>query len=170
MIAAQLEVLAQGRAFLAATTDAQYVEVIRPQFMSSSGAHMRHILDHYRALTRAGVDGMIDYEARERGGQIERSREAASSALDEVESWLRRVDPALLSLPRLMRTEVQLSARRVETIPTTLARELVFAASHAVHHYAMIAQVCAYQRVRLEPCFGVAPSTRSHLRAAACAR
>lgn len=47
---------------------------------------------------------------------------------------------------------------------SSLARELLFLASHAVHHYAVIKMHCAAQGISLGEDFGKAPSTVRHAR------
>ena len=61
-------------------------------------------------------------------------------------------------------TEVSVHEQKVQSVPTSLARELVFTGSHAVHHYAMIAQIAQQQKMALPSSFGIAPATATHLR------
>ena len=46
MLNSQLEILAQGHAYLEGVTKEDYSQVVTPNFISSAGAHMRHIIDH----------------------------------------------------------------------------------------------------------------------------
>jgi len=169
MIEAHLEVLAQASSYLMEVGTPRYVQVLSPRFMSSAGSHMRHILDHYTAL-RAGLQcGEVDYTVRSRGSAIESDPVAALARLDAIEAWLTHLPDAQLREPLSLRTEVSVSRREVANVPTTLARELVFAASHAVHHFAMIGQIASQQGQVLARGFGVAPATASHLRATGAA-
>jgi hypothetical protein len=63
-------------------------------------------------------------------------------------------------------TEVSVHEQKVESVPTSLARELVFVGSHAVHHYAMIAQISHHPGKALPSSFGIAPATATYLRKA----
>jgi hypothetical protein len=45
------------------------------------------------------------------------------------------------------------------TTRSSVGRELVFLASHAIHHYALLQVYCAQHGVVTDPHFGTAPST-----------
>lgn len=170
MLSSQREIVEQARAYLRSVTERNYVQVIRPQHQSSAGAHMRHILDHYQALMTGAETGLVDYDARHRGDRCEQDPRSALLRLDDVEQWLRAFDSAQGERSVRVRTEISVSAQRVVTVQSTLARELVFVGSHAVHHYAMIGQISLLQGRTLDVSFGVAPATASFLRDQACAR
>ena len=123
------------------------------------GAHVRHCLEFYQCLFDGLESGEVDYDARERNPEIESHREAA---LREVRR-LRTVEwPRLQVLSRdtPLRVCESLEARQA----TSLGRELGFAASHTVHHLALIAVLlrdhggCFVGRE-----FGFAPATSRHL-------
>lgn len=169
MLTSQREVLEQARVYLQSVRPRHYVQVLRPQHTSSAGAHMRHILDHYRGLIAGEQTGVVDYDLRHRGDPIETEPQAALICLGEVERWLGHVD---LSMERtlLVRSEISVSRQHSVTVPSTLAREVMFVGSHAVHHYAMIGQITWQQGGASDQSFGLAPATASHRRAEACAR
>lgn len=48
-------------------------------------------------------------------------------------------------------------------LQSTLSRELVFASSHTVHHFALISVIARLQSVEVTSAFGVAPATASYL-------
>jgi hypothetical protein len=54
--------------------------------------------------------------------------------------------------------------QNVQSVQTSIARELVFAGSHAVHHYAVIAQISFAQTKALPQTFGLAPATATYMR------
>jgi uncharacterized damage-inducible protein DinB len=164
MIDSNLEVLGQARSYLAECGSHCYVRIIAPYFMSSAGTHMRHILDHYRALMSGISKGAVDYNVRDRDGAIERDPAAAMAELDTVEAWLQGMDQGNLDQPLQLSTEVSVSHCSVAVVSTTLGRELVFVASHAIHHYAMIQQIALHQDHHLDAAFGMAPATASHHR------
>ncbi len=71
MLNSQLEILAQGHAYLESVTKEDYSQIVAPNFISSAGSHMRHIIDHYQSLmTGFGINN-IDYDSRLRGSNIE---------------------------------------------------------------------------------------------------
>jgi len=164
MVSSQLEILRQAKDYLNTISTLQYNEVITPNFMSSAGAHIRHIIDHYQAIKVGVQKQFIDYDIRKRESDIEHTPLAALSKLAEISLWLQNLNSDALATTMTLSTEVSISSYQVETVNTTLARELVFAASHAVHHFAMIAQIALLQQQSLPPNFGLAPATATYLR------
>jgi uncharacterized damage-inducible protein DinB len=160
----QLEILAQGQSYLKTVTSEHYTAVIKPNFISSAGAHMRHVIDHYLAIM-AGVDsGLIDYDDRLRGAGPEQDRLLASEKLNKIARWIEQLTDDDLAAVTWLSTEVCASTKTVLRVQTSIARELVFATSHAVHHYAMIAQIAFAQKAPLPISFGLAPATATFLR------
>jgi hypothetical protein len=51
------------------------------------------------------------------------------------------------------------------TVPSTMGRELVFLASHAIHHFALLQAHCKQHGVPTGETFGKAPGTVAHERA-----
>jgi len=164
MISSQLEILTQAKDYLNTISTQQYNEVIAPNFISSAGAHIRHIIDHYQAIMTGSIQNFIDYDIRQRDSDVEHSPLAAMSKVTEISHWLKSLNPEILATPMTLSTEVSVSSCQVVTVKTTLARELVFAASHAVHHFAMIAQIALVQNQTLPQHFGLAPATATYLR------
>jgi len=159
-----LEVLKQGENCLNSIDDETYCKVVQPFFISSSGEHMRHILDHFLALKNSQRPGVIDYDKRERGSDIEKDRLLTLTRIHEIKKWLITLDEKLLSKSLTIKTEVALAETLVVEVKSSLARELVFAASHAVHHYSTIAIILNLQEIPLDRKFGLAPATASYLR------
>ena len=50
MLKSQLEILAQAQNYLINVTESDYTKILTPNFISSAGAHIRHIIDHYLAV------------------------------------------------------------------------------------------------------------------------
>ena len=169
MIHSQLEILEQGKVYLKTVSETDYTEILQPNFISSSGSHMRHIIDHYLAIISGLETNLIDYDVRMRGGQIEQVPSLAIEKIEHISCWLQQLEPSDLIQNIKLSTEVSVKERKIETVGTTLARELVFAGSHAVHHYAMIAQISLAQKINLPPSFGIAPATATFLRQQQCA-
>ncbi|MBL4909716.1 MAG: hypothetical protein JKX78_06795 [Alteromonadaceae bacterium] len=164
MINSQLEVLTQAKDYLNTVSTHHYNEVIKPNFISSAGAHIRHIIDHYQAIILGLENKHIDYDKRERHSDIETTPSIALAKIVNISQWLTSLTADQLSNLVTLSTEVSISNCQVETVKTTVARELVFAASHAVHHYAMIAQIALQQQHTLPLHFGIAPATATYLR------
>jgi hypothetical protein len=167
MISSQLEVIHQAKMYLTNVSTADYTTIISPNFISSAGAHIRHIIDHYLAVITGIESGMIDYDVRSRGGKIETDPTEALQKIDIITEWISQLSPDDLAKTITLSTEVSVSTKNVQTVTTSVARELIFAGGHAVHHYAMIAQIALAQEsstLNITPTFGLAPSTATFLR------
>ena len=168
MLTSQLEIIQQGQDYLNSLvvndTSEYYSEVISPLFISSAGAHMRHIIDHYLALISGLSKGLIDYDVRHRGDKLEQEPGLALEKLCQIAQWLQSLATTDLNRTMVLSTEVSVTQTKIQSVRTSLARELVFAGSHAVHHYAMIAQIAQQQKINLPASFGIAPATATYLR------
>ncbi|HKQ48949.1 MAG TPA: DinB family protein [Phycisphaerae bacterium] len=134
--------------------------------MASVGSHVRHSLDHVAALVRGLADGFVDYDARQRGTEIERSPSAARERLAELRGVFERSVPV---------KERYLSVRSMltpdgETVRahSSWSRELVFVLNHTTHHQAMMAVAAQALGACVDPRFGFAPSTLAYLDRTPC--
>jgi len=125
---------------------------------------MRHIIDHYLALISGLSQGVVDYDIRHRNDKLEFKPELAQAKLTQIAHWLTSLTTTDLNQALMLSTEISVSETKVQSVPTSLARELIFTASHAVHHYAMITQISLQQSVDLPANFGIAPATATYLR------
>lgn len=165
-----VEILEELRSVIRTLTDDEFTRPMGPLFLGATiGGHVRHCLDHVRAVADGCVRGAIDYDHRERGTPVERSPAAASDECAALTAALRamsRTDAArgvrVAVMPRRDGEPVELRS--------TLARELAFVLSHTVHHNAMIRGMVTSLGRPLPGTFGFAPSTLAHRDAAACAR
>lgn len=164
MIASQLEIIEQGISYLESVTKDDYIAIISPNFISSAGSHMRHIIDHYQAIISDLDCKLIDYDVRERGSDFELSPRLAINKLNDIADWLNTLNEEKLNKLTMLATEVSVSNKNIQQVQTSVARELVFAGSHAVHHYAMIAQISFAQKNSQPQSFGLAPATATFLR------
>jgi uncharacterized damage-inducible protein DinB len=153
-----ITLLEQLRALLHDLSDQQYTQRPAGPVESSVGAHVRHCLDHVRALARAIETGTIDYDTRERNTAVESDREAASG---EIMALMR----SLAALPDAwagcsLEMSVLLSADEAPVrVSTTIGRELAFVLNHTIHHNAIIGIAVRALGGRLPERFGYAPST-----------
>jgi uncharacterized damage-inducible protein DinB len=160
-------VLQQLEDLLDAMADAQYQTKPVGVVSSNVGGHVRHCLDHVDALLIGIEQGAVDYDHRQRGTNVETSREAA---LD----FIRRQKRQLLAFPaNSERRSLRLSALVSSALPavevdTSAGRELAFVLSHTVHHNALIAVMALTLGVAVPNHFGYAPSTIAHLEKVAC--
>ena len=164
MIESQLKIIEQGISYLESVSKEDYTTIISPNFISSAGAHMRHIIDHYQAIISGLENDLIDYDIRKRGSNFELSPRLAIEKLNEIANWIELVTEDDLNKLITLATELSVSRQNIQHVQTSVARELVFASSHAVHHYAMIAQISFAQQNRQPESFGIAPATATFLR------
>lgn len=139
--------------------DAAYTRPM-PEYASGSiGQHLRHILDHYHAiLTR--TDDLVDYDARRRDSALESSRARGILEIRRILAALRELRDA----PVRVRSETSPTEKAVLEAGSTVRRELLFATSHAVHHFALIAMLLRINGVSVPAEFGVAPATLTYQR------
>lgn len=164
MINSQLEILEQACLYLKGITEEDYVEIVSPNFISSAGSHVRHIIDHYQSVISGIETGTIDYDLRLRGSQVEAKPQLALEKFEEIATWMKGLTQEELNQNVSLSTEVSTSTKEVQVVNSSLARELIFVGSHAVHHYAMIAQISFAQTSKANTSFGIAPATATFLR------
>ncbi len=128
------------------------------------GKHVRHIIDHY--LSFLGVVSLssiapLNYENRQREEDLEQDHHAARKRLLAVAGSLEQLarTPASTRLPM-----AHLSDEERVVMDTTVGRELVFLASHTIHHMAIIAMLAEQAGISVPEDFGVHPSTLRHQR------
>lgn len=171
LITDNVRVLRQGIALLEELDAGLYAKAEPAVSSSAIGSHVRHVLDYYDLFLEGIAEGRIDYDLRRRDERVERDLQFG---LERLRNLTKRLD-ALRSKPFPAVLQVKVDAMcEEEDAPwssSSVARELQFQLSHAVHHFALIAVI-----LRLNGCdpgagFGVAPSTLRHWKESeACAR
>jgi hypothetical protein len=142
-----------------------------PIVQASIGQHVRHSMDHLERAAHAATNAEereIHYDVRIRGGTDEHDMDAAATRILRIEAQL----TACASTP----TYISVMSHPIQAcfmlsddseleykLPSTVARELGFAAHHAIHHLAMV-RIIATNTVGLSDLelpqdFGRAPST-----------
>ncbi len=156
--------LRQGIDLLAALSDDLYVSAMPPVYASSVGAHVRHILDHFRCLMDGMGTGEVDYDRRARDATIETQRH---TAIAEMRALVERLHD-LREDQRGLRLRVKMDCgggrAANDWSDSTLARELQFLTSHTIHHYALVAAILDHAGHRPPAEFGVSPSTLNYER------
>ncbi len=133
-----------------------------------AGPHLRHALDHLLMLLDGLSSGCVDYAARARDDELERDPETFGRALAAA-----RED--LLSLSRLQvgsAVDVHdvVSHGLRQRVPSSVARELAFVASHAIHHLALVRATLARHGMDVPVELCTAFSTEDHDRELALRR
>ncbi len=164
MLSSQLEIVEQAKSFLSSISQFDYTTVIKPHFAGSAGAHMRHVLDHYEALMNGIEEGFVDYNKRNRFADVERDPEAALDAWARIANWLQSI--CVDDMDKLLQVQSETSVEQTQyvTVNSTLARELVFVSSHAIHHFSLLAVISSLQGKDTPEYFGVAPATVTFMR------
>jgi hypothetical protein len=154
-------ILDECRAFVGSCDDGQYVAESRVIPGGTIGKHVRHVLDHFRAVVMH--DGVIDYDHRRRDVPEERDRRVALTAIAALRGVVAGLDERALGAA--VRVRVMLSEDGAEAeLDSSLGRELAFASHHAVHHHAMLGAIGTEVGAPPRAGFGRAPSTAHHER------
>lgn len=165
-----VDVLREVGDLVAKLSPEQYTRRCGESFSNGTiGAHVRHCLDHARALVDGRAVGGVDYERRARDTEIERNPAAAMEEIRRLMVAGSELENADASEP--LRVDV-MPTRDGQTVQvhSTLGRELSFVLSHTVHHNALVRAMAVTVGVKVSPTFGYAQSTLAHLDGAACAR
>jgi hypothetical protein len=130
----------------------------------SIGKHIRHTLDHFRAvLDGLEPGGVVDYDNRTRNVPMETDAAAALTAIGAIRQRLLSIGDGEIGVPVRVRVLLTSDGAQAE-LASTLGRELAFASHHAVHHHAMLGAIAAEFGIQTGPEFGKAPSTICHER------
>lgn len=155
LLAAMDEVLEQGEALLAGLSDAQYADGAG----ASIGAHYRHSLEHFKILLEAVNEARIDYDHRGRDAKLENERLFALQVTRDFRHAARFLSTLPADRPIEARYKISYAGSGSCAAASTVGREIMYAVSHAIHHYALIGMICGMRRIPAPQDFGVAPST-----------
>ena len=133
-------------------------------FSGPAGAHLRHVIEHYDALLSPPTAGVVDYDIRVRERALERDIALARQRLQALSKRLSE-GAMPLETPLEVRGQGGLAGDVDFVVSSTFGRELVFVASHALHHYALMRPYCQTAGISVSLDFGKAPSTVAHERA-----
>jgi len=132
-----------------------------PPYARPVGAHLRHVIEHYDALLHPPEPGVVDYDARPRDHALEHEPAVARLRLLALLQRIAATDLAL-DAPVRVRGRGGLSGDFGFEVASTIGRELVFAASHAIHHHAMLTSHCQQHGIVVDERLGRAPATVAH--------
>ena len=128
------------------------------QTSGSIGEHVRHSLDHARALVALKDSDELTYDARLRGTPVETNPDVAAFEIDRVSNDLVALESALSERPIRLHLIAE-AGRRPSVLTSTLGREVAFVVQHTIHHCALIALLLERRGVATPARFGYAPST-----------
>ena len=161
--------LVQMRSTIERMDDDTYTMPAPGRASGGVGGHVRHCLDHIGALLQATRSGVVEYDRRQRGTDVETCRMAALRQIAELAERLALLDPSVLDEPLLVESQIDPSGAMILT-RSSVCREVAFVISHTIHHNAIVAQLLASRDVDLDTRFGVAPATPVEALVAVCAR
>lgn len=158
------ELLAAVAGIVEDLDDDLYQTVEREIFRSSPGAHIRHLLDHVRALFEGLETGLICYDRRMRGTAVETDRECCLVEIEGLRATLagyQHPDPNRATVFARRVTVEQIvdpnaAPIRLESVGL---RELVFVFQHSIHHAALLGARLRQAGVPVPEFFGIAPAT-----------
>lgn len=153
------EVLRQGELLLNSLKDEDYTRKVPNVFSSTVGGHYRHCLDHFQSLLQGLDADEINYDHRERNPRIENDRAFALGETNRILHACASIATPFLDCPINVRSKVNYAGDAAPLIGSTVGRELMYAVAHTIHHYALIAVMCAMLEIPVPAGFGVAPST-----------
>lgn len=136
-----------------------------PDYAYPVGVHLRHVIEHFESLLFPAVPGVVDYDARARDAELERSPAVAVQRLQALRTALSHCAGTLLTTAVQVHGQGGLGGEFHFSVPSTVGRELVFVASHAIHHFALLQAHCKQHGVPTGVTFGKAPGTVAHERA-----
>lgn len=153
------DILLQIRDLLRVASQEAYSLPLELLHGSSVGQHIRHTLEFYQCLFEQAPLGFIDYDTRNRNLLLETD---VAFGLAFTEQLLTHLQPPLTDSRLVM--HLCLAENEPQRVQTTLARELVYMAEHAIHHLAIIkiALRAHFPDIALPAHFGVAYSTIKH--------
>ena len=164
LFADNLRLLRQGRD-LVSSLDGELFGRAEPAVSSSGiGAHLRHMIDHYRSFLSGLANGAVDYDSRERNERAERDKDYALQVLEELMQAMTGASVSGVDAAgdRPLKVKMDACAARPEEhnwSSSSVERELQFLLSHTVHHYALIAVIMRLASIEPPEELGVAPST-----------
>ncbi len=133
-----------------------------PAYESPVGTHLRHVIEHYEALLYPAELGHVDYDQRPRDRQLESQPAMARARLEALQARLRQWTDVQLAAPLQVRGLGGLAGEFSFAVESSTGRELVFVASHAIHHFALLQAHCKQNGIPVNAQFGRAPATVAH--------
>jgi hypothetical protein len=153
-----LHLLRELRCMIERIDDHTYTAPGPGRSSGSIGGHVRHCLDHVKALLSATRSRLCAYDRRERGTDVERCRLSALKELEDLEAEVATLAHDVLDISIAVETQTNAQGTMVVT-RSTVAREIVFVSSHIIHHNALVAHLLALHGTHMGARFGVAPAT-----------
>lgn len=160
LAATNIRWLQQALSLLGRVDEAAFVNSPPGLAPHRAGSHLRHVLEFYECFLDGLAGCRIDYDARRRDHEIERSRHAAGAKICSI---LRRLEALTFLEDRMLEVRVE---NGDGYLASSVGRELQALSSHTIHHFALIAVTLRLHGIQVDPAFGMSPSTLRYQAAA----
>ena len=149
--------LSATRTYLQILSPEEYQQPLDLLSAASIGQHTRHFIEFFQCLIQQLPSGEVNYDLRVRDKAVEQDPTVALQAIEQICQNLEMCN---------LNQQMQLSACYSETVtvPSNVARELVYNLEHTIHHLAIIRIGLAILRpdFQLPKTFGIAASTTKY--------
>lgn len=164
LVSYNIGVLQQGAALIMRCADEGVA------FSAFVGPHLRHIVEHYEAFVLAVAvrharkpEGCaVHYDGRPRDRRFERDADYALQRIAALQAMLFALDHQALPGAVDIHLYGGLAGEQAFVTASSPERELMFLASHATHHFALVKTRLEQLGVVLGASFGQAPATVRH--------
>ena len=159
LIESNIQICTQMQSIIKQCDSKVYTQQVKLLTNATIGQHFRHIIEFYLELQKGISMNSVNYENRQRDLLIETIPNYAMGKLSDISNFINLLD---------LSTEISLSARfspkeneHNAVIKTSVARELMYAFDHTIHHLAIIniALQTEFPYIEIPNNLGVAPST-----------
>jgi hypothetical protein len=124
------------------------------------GPHLRHVLEHYEELLDGLGRRVLEYDSRRRDRSVEQDPQVARARIGKV---IERLELLVANPPQADEVAVMLcggvDGGDSFVTRSSMERELLFLAGHAVHHYAILKPLLIERGYTVGADFGKAPAT-----------
>ena len=126
----------------------------------SIGAHVRHVIDFYLCFIDGLSRGVINYDNRSRNIKIENDCNIAKESISKIIDFLSKLNSSNSNLD--IKINLSVSNR---SLASTVERELMHIADHAVHHGHIIQMIVKHEFPDLDLSVNFySPSTLEHMK------
>lgn len=129
------ENLLQLKSLITTISESDYTKTMEALSGATIGQHIRHILEFYLLLVSGSFTGTICYDKRERDLRIENN---PSFAKDTIDRLIPAIDTIIEKDPVVLEADYTTDGESVNTMNTTVGRELAYCIEHSIHHQAII--------------------------------
>jgi uncharacterized damage-inducible protein DinB len=102
---------------------------------ASVGQHIRHILEFYLLMISGSIEGVISYDKRQRDLRIENDTKYAISIINKI---IKSLDLLSEKDPVLFEGDFTADSSGINSIVSSVGRELAYCIEHSIHHQALI--------------------------------